>query len=374
MKRILLLSTVHPPTDPRIFYKIAPALAEKYEVICVTPGAPKISGNTFKSYPVPFFKKLLPRILVSHPAVLWKCLVLRPDMVHIFVPELIPVALVLQCFGIKIVYEVQENLYKKFSIKTYNNGALFKKLFRYFDDLARQKFRLIFTEKAYLNEYSEMKYPFSIIQNFAKLQLIDSFTDTPKKMMVPEFFYTGVISIERSFDVMVAAFSELKIRYPYFHLHLFGPVRISDKIISTLPGFNHIRENLTFYGYSDQRIAFRNASGCIAGIALLKPVGDYPDSYTTKLFEYMALKLPVITSDFPSYREIVEPSQSGFCICPYNSKLLLEKLVFLIENEKERSEMGKRGRACVENYYNWQTECEKLLAFYASIVSPVNVI
>ena len=50
------------------------------------------------------------------------------------------------------------------------------------------------------------------------------------------------------------------------------------------------------------------AARATAGLALLKPVGDYPDSYTTKLFEYMALGLPVITSDFPLYRDVVERS------------------------------------------------------------------
>jgi hypothetical protein len=38
-QRIMLLSTVHPATDPRIFYKIAPSLSMYYEVFCALPGA-----------------------------------------------------------------------------------------------------------------------------------------------------------------------------------------------------------------------------------------------------------------------------------------------------------------------------------------------
>ncbi|MCE7062635.1 glycosyltransferase [Dyadobacter sp. CY343] len=367
MKRVMLLSTVHPPADPRIIYKIAPALAEMHDLTCILPGLNRDSANAFRTDSVPFFKKLLPRILISHPVLLAKCLLNRPDIVHIFVPELIPVALILQQFGTKVIYEVQENLYKKFKIKTYNNGLIFRRLFHYFDHIARKRFHFVFTEKAYLQEYSALKFSFQIIQNFAHLPLIDSFSNTKRQVARPEFFYSGVISLERSFDVMVAAFSELKDLFPDFHVHIFGTVRISENVISALPGFDRIRQNLTFHGYTDQKIAFGYAAGCIAGIALLKPVGDYQDSYTTKLFEYMALGLPVITSDFPSYRQIVEPSQCGFCICPNNSRALYEKLVFLIENENERLAMGKNGRSCVGRLYNWQTEQTKLLAFYKSV-------
>ncbi len=56
---------------------------------------------------------------------------------------------------------------------------------------------------------------------------------------------------------------------------------------------------LIFHGYTDLKNALPYARGATAGIALLKPVADYLDSYTTKIFEYMAMQLPVITSDFP---------------------------------------------------------------------------
>ncbi|WP_031529730.1 glycosyltransferase family 4 protein [Dyadobacter crusticola] len=366
MKRVLLLSTVHPPTDPRIVYKIAPALAAQYEVICALPQIRQ--QKAFRTISLPFFKKLSARLLVTYPVLFWKCIRLKPDILHIFVPELIPAAFIFKWLGAKVIYEVQENLDQKFSIKKYNNALIFQLLFAYFDKLARREFFFIFTEKAYLNTYSQLRYPHAVIQNFASIPPSDIYNSIQNSTQAsPEFLYVGVISMERCIDVMILAFSKLKNIYPHFKAHFFGALRLDQNALETLPGFDQVRNNLVFYGYTDQQIAFRYASRYVAGIALLKPVADYPDSYTTKLFEYMAFGLPVITSDFPLYRSIVEPSQSGFCISPYDDAALFDKLAFLAENEPKRLEMGNNGKIRVENFYNWKQEIQKLLSFYVDI-------
>lgn len=369
-RRVLLLSTVHPATDPRIFYKIAPSLTKEYDVFCALPHArPDISNEALTLIWLPQFRHLLFRLLFSHWVVLWKCLRIKPDVVHIFVPELIPVALLFKWLGARIIYEVQENLYQKFAIKRYNNALLYQKLFRYFDHYARRQFYMVFTEAAYLQEYDKLAYPSTIIHNYPSISFIDEcIKDEYYENVNPAFLYVGVISLERSFDTLIAALAMLKKSYPRFRMHLFGSLRIAKSEMVNLPGYNDVAENLTFYGYVNQKEAFKYAVNAVAGIALLKPVADYPDSYTTKLFEYMSLKLPVITSDFPLYRNVVEHSECGFCISPYKADTLAEKLKWLIANPQERRKMGENGRKAVEKTYNWAHEESQLLSFYQSLV------
>ena len=369
-KRILLLSSVHPATDPRILYKIAPSLAPCYEVFCALPNARHYEAQpAITMIRLPEFKSLLLRIIFTHPVLLWKCIRLRPSLVHIFVPELIPVAFLFQWLGARIIYEVQENLYKKFQIKQYNNQAVFRALFKYFDHAARKKFYCIFTEHAYLNEYKSLAFPSAVVHNYVSLSFVDTYSGQRiVNFQIPAFFYSGVISMERCFDTLVAALVILKKKYPKFHVHLFGPVRFSQDEANQLPEYKDISKHLTFYGYTDLRLAIPYAQEAIAGIALLKPIADYPDSYTTKLFEYMALKLPVITSDFPLYKEVVEKSGCGFCIPPYNAALFALTLEWIIDNPLKASEMGKSGRKSVENRFNWKNEQKILLLFYKTIL------
>ena len=174
--------------------------------------------------------------------------------------------------------------------------------------------------------------------------------------------------MERSFDTLVAAIAILAKKYPDLHIHLFGPVRFVPSDASLLPNYNKVSRHLTFYGYTDLRTVLPYAARSLAGIALLKPVGDYPDSYTTKLFEYMALQLPVITSDFALYRNVVEQSECGFCISPYSGASLADKMEWIIENKSEASKMGQNGRTAVEKNYNWESEEIILLSFYKRVL------
>ncbi|MDR6809393.1 glycosyltransferase involved in cell wall biosynthesis [Dyadobacter sp. BE34] len=367
MKRVLLLSTVHPSTDSRIMYKIAPSLQDYYEVFCALPGLRSGWKNKLHLINLPKFGRLLPRILFAHPVALFKCLRLRPDIVHIFVPELIPLAFLFQWAGAKVVYEVQENLFKKFAIKRYNNGPVFKWLFRFFDNLARRKFHCVFTDDAYLEEYRDLAKPFAVIHNYVSLPVMDSLAHEDAPAHRHEVFYLGVVSIERSLDTMITAMAMLKNGYPDCHLHVFGPMRVDKAELEAIAGYQEAKSNITFHGYTDQKLALRYARQCVAGIALLKPVADYPESFPTKLFEYMALQLPVVTSDFPAYRQIVDGARCGFCISPYHAEMLHEALECCITDVALRKQMGRNGRKAAEAYYNWASEEAKLLSFYDNI-------
>lgn len=368
MKRVLLISTVHPSTDSRIMYKIAPSLQSHYEVFCALPGVCGGLQERLHLIRLPKFGRLFPRILFTHPIALIKCLRLRADIVHIFVPELIPLALLFQWAGAKVVYEVQENLFKKFAIKRYNNSLVFKTLFRFFDKLARRKFHCIFTDDAYLNEYHDLAKPFAVIHNYVSLPLMDSLPHAGVRRQGPELFYLGVVSMERCLDTMINALAILKGSYPDCHLHVFGPMRVDKKELEAIAGYQQVKNNITFHGYTDQKVALKYARQAVAGIALLKPVADYPESFPTKFFEYMALKLPVITSDFPLYKRIVEGSGSGFCISPHDPEALHRALQCCISDNALRLQMGNNGRKATETYYNWASEEAKLLSFYNDIL------
>ncbi len=372
MQRVLLLSSVHPATDPRIRYKIVPALARSYTLICALPEASKKSNmdENVQFIPLPYYQRLLARVLFCHPVILWKSFRVRPNLVHIFVPELIPLAILFQWMGAKIIYEVQENLFKKFEIKQYNNAALFRYLFRYFDAYARKNFHCILTEEAYLQAYNDLKYKPVVINNYVSLSFIDAHArlKSPPVSAEPAFFYSGVISTERCFETLVAAVDLVSWRYPTLLVHMFGPVRLTEEQMSQILNTDRLKKHFKFYGYTDLQISLGYAQDCIAGIALLKPVADYPDSYPGKIFEYMALNLPVITSNFTLYRDIVEKSQCGFCIDPSNAALLANVLDWIISNPVQAAQMGSNGRTAADKNYNWNSEEKKLLNFYQEIL------
>ena len=179
----------------------------------------------------------------------------------------------------------------------------------------------------------------------------------------------GCLSEARAFDTLIDALSQLKADYPNFIVHLFGQQAFTEQWMRNLPGFANVESNLRFYGYTDQRLALPSIANATAGLALLKPVGDYPDSYPTKLFEYMALGLPVVTSDFSLYRAVVEKYRCGLCVSANDSVSIAHALRYLIEHPAEARAMGERGSLATQTSYNWTSEAHKLVQFYQAILA-----
>ncbi|WP_128546693.1 glycosyltransferase [Larkinella soli] len=366
--RVVHISTAHPPYDPRIVYKQCPSLTERYEVYCALPGADPKAAPGIRFIPLPYYRKVILRFLITCPLIVWRTIRLRPKIIHVYVPEFLPFAYLYQALGTVVVYEVQENLYKKMHLKKENRGWLYRWLFRWFDQRARQHFNLVFTEHGYLSTYTNLKRLHAVIYNFPALPFLEPYRRPYRRPSEPvEFFYIGWLSFERAIDTLLEGLAILKSYHADFRVHLFGRPLFAAAELETLPAYRAVRGHLEFYGYTDQHRAMSVAARAVAGLALLKPVGDYPESYTTKMFEYMALGLPVITSDFPLYREVVETHRCGICLDPYDPVALADSLRRLIENPQEAEAMGRRGRQAAETCYNWSTEKAKLLSFYKLI-------
>jgi len=69
------------------------------------------------------------------------------------------------------------------------------------------------------------------------------------------------------------------------------------------------------------------------------------------ILEAMATGLPIITTDTGTIKEMVVDGQNGFIVEKQNPKQIAEKIIFLLENEKLRKEMGQRSRRRFLKYY-----------------------
>ncbi len=313
-------------------------------------------------------------MLIVHPLALWHCLKLKPEIVHFHNAELLPIALILKLLGKKIIYDVHENVRKQWFAKKFNTSLILQFFFKIFDNIAQQNFNLIFAEKSYLETYQHLAKASEVIYNYPDLDFFEPFFQQrifPPQGKPVEFFYIGQISLARGIDTLIEGLAILDKTHPNFIMHLVGGfefdiANLAD--ISGLKGYNQVKNRLRFYGKSDPAKAFELTERCLAGVAILKSVGDFPGSYPTKVFEYMALGMPVITSDFELYKPIIDNHACGFCIDPLNPTMLADKLSWLIENPQSAYTMGINGRLAVQNYYAWQQEEIKLLAFYERVL------
>ncbi|MBC7892959.1 MAG: glycosyltransferase [Sphingobacteriaceae bacterium] len=374
---ILHLSALHGGHDSRVVYREGFSLATRYRLTMALthPDVSVHPGIRFVG--VPHFPQLWKRLLLVHPRLFFLALGHPARLVHLHDPELIPLGLLLRLLGRTVILDVHENLHRQLSAKKLNASALYWRFFRVFDRLARRQFHFIFAETAYPVSYPSLRYPSAAVLNYAPLPLLEPFRRQPGQIhdpAQPEFFYIGQLSFARCLDVLIQALARLSANYPTLRVHLFGAPGFDLFDLGELnqiAGYETARNHLIFHGYTDAHRAFPFAARCVAGLALLKPVGDFPDSYPTKLFEYLALGLPVVTSDFSLYRAVVEPDTCGICVDAASPEAVAQALRTLLENPSLAGKLGENGRRAAEKYYAWASQEAILFQFYERLHSRV---
>ena len=86
-----------------------------------------------------------------------------------------------------------------------------------------------------------------------------------------------------------------------------------------------------------------------------------------KVFEYMAMGMPVITVDVPPLDTIVREGQEGLLYPSGDITALTSALTTLEVNASLRSTMGASARARVVEHYSWQAHCKALDAILREI-------
>ena len=99
------------------------------------------------------------------------------------------------------------------------------------------------------------------------------------------------------------------------------------------------------------------------------PIENHIMSQPNKLFEYMSAGLPVVASDFPLWRSIIQEVGCGLLVDPTNPAAIAEAIRWLLERPAEAESMGLRGREAVRRIYNWENEQQKLVELYARLMS-----
>jgi glycosyltransferase involved in cell wall biosynthesis len=80
-----------------------------------------------------------------------------------------------------------------------------------------------------------------------------------------------------------------------------------------------------------------------------------------KLFDYGGAGLPVVASDVPPMRRVLEETGAGLLARPGSPEDLAEKIAQLVRDPALREELGRRGQQAVRSHYNWSVDEKRFL-------------
>lgn len=287
-----------------------------------------------------------------------------PAVVHFHDGMFLPFAIFLALTGQRVIYDVHEDYPRQVLNLRFAWPVRYGASFGY--TLLEWTASLIFTRIVAATPHIASRFPQQktvLVQNFPLLHELTAVNDIPYASRPAQFAYVGGITTYRGIREMVDAVARLDRDDASLEVAgRFDPVTLSDQV-KRQPGWRRVN----FLGWLpyDQTVGILlNAR---AGLVVLHPRDNYLLSYPVKLFEYMAAGLPVIASDFPLWRKIVESAGCGLLVDPLDPSAIADAMSWILDNPEEAEAMGKRGRQAVLDTYNWDREAEKLVECYRSL-------
>lgn len=89
----------------------------------------------------------------------------------------------------------------------------------------------------------------------------------------------------------------------------------------------------------------------------------------TKVLEYAASGLPVVTANYPVLDEIIPPGRAGILITPGEPAVYAEALAELAADSEKRERMGVFAEMHVKENYGWKRHAEKLEGFIREAIN-----
>lgn len=365
--KICHLTSAHPRFDTRIFVKQCISLAKKYEsylVIADGKGDDKIQNVNIID--VGIFLGRKNRILNATQAVYSTALELNADIYHLHDPELIPIGLKLKKNGKKVIFDAHEDLPNQIMSKHYLN-KFSKKLLSFlvskYESYACSKLDGIVAATPFIRDkFLKINKNSVDINNYPKLE---EFSSIPKDILKEnQVCYIGGLADVRGIVEMVKAINLTQSTAKLTIAGNFADKNLEQSVMA-MEGWNKVN----FLGYVGRDEIRNTLASSIAGLVVLHPTRSYLDSLPVKMFEYMCAGIPVIASDFPLWREIVDGAKCGLCVDPLDPLDIAASINYIHDHPVEAQQMGQNGHKAVLEKYNWNIEEAKLFNFYERILS-----
>ncbi|HEX7892066.1 MAG TPA: glycosyltransferase family 4 protein [Ramlibacter sp.] len=284
----------------------------------------------------------------------------RADIYHFHDPDLLPYALLMRAAGRRVIYDAHEDVPRDILSKEWIPAGMRRAIagvFEVFEDFAARRMTAVVTATPFIGErFGRLNGRTATVNNYPMMdELAPPAEGSPGERS--GFCYVGGISGIRSAREMVQACA-----LSGQSLVLAGPMETPAlaQQLQAVEGWSRVDYRGTLGRSQVAELLARS----IAGLVLFHPEPNHINSQPNKLFEYMSAGLPVIASDFPMWKAIVEKFDCGICVDPLDPGAIAGAMTALAADPQRARRMGANGRRAVLEKFNWEREQHVLLDVY----------
>jgi glycosyltransferase involved in cell wall biosynthesis len=335
--RLLVVSTVHPADDPRIRHKLIRTLQDDWDITFAGKGRGPIDQEGIRW--IELGGGRVGRWLGAGRLLLGR----GYDVASLHDPELLPLGIVANLLGRRIVFDVHENVPAQLLTKDWVPrllrrplAAAAKRLLR----IAERNMAITLAEAGYATLFRE-EHP--VFPNY-----LAGNPPAPRNMD-PDvgIVYLGDVTQARGLAVAVDAagaagapvFTVMGRCAPDFKAQLLD--------IAARHGLD-----LRFCGFVTPDEALRTTAAAAIGLSPLLDTPNYRVSLPTKVHEYLAVGVPTLASDLPGTREVAG-SRPGTVLVPAGDVQAWTQAIAAAMTDSGLRDAARDGVSAIRGAYVW---------------------
>ncbi|MBU2863001.1 glycosyltransferase family 4 protein [Reinekea forsetii] len=367
--KVVHLTSVHARNDTRIFRKECCSLSSYgFSVsLIVADGMGNDSDSGIKVTDVGKPKGRLDRVLRVTNLIYKVALSEDAAIYHIHDPELLLVGYRLKKKGKIVIFDAHEDVTKQILSKPYLSKVsrlIVSSLYAVFEKVICKNIDFVVAATPYIRrKFYRMGIDSVDINNYP---LLNEFviTDSSWSSKKTQVCYVGGLTRVRGIKEIVLAVEKARNDIDLVIGGDFSEDEFKTEILSL------VKDSKTKYkGWLDRKGVNEVLHSSIAGLVTLHPIPNYLDALPVKMFEYMAAGIPVIASNFPLWKEIIDSNECGYCVDPFDVDEIASKIDSLARSPDLAKRMGENGQRAVVEKYNWNIEEKKLILLYSDLTS-----
>jgi len=176
--------------------------------------------------------------------------------------------------------------------------------------------------------------------------------------------YVGGIFKGRGYEHLIGISSQLDER---IKILIIGDGELREELENIVSNENI--NNVLFTGQVSYNDVLKYVAISDAGLILFEASSNNLLGSPNKLFDYMLAGIPIIASDFPVMKQIINENECGLLVNPLSTLELINAINCLRTNPYKKKEMGRKSREAAIKKYNWEIQENILLKLYNEILN-----